>query len=93
LTDSLKIRFRHDWHMRWPHFNFADFDCGISSDRQVKHVILKGGQYNLAEGKKSSLTASLAQAAVALELTTNCLESLTAYAQNLKSMAPLWQSV
>ena len=66
--------------MRWPHFNFADFDCGISSERQVKHVTLPGSQYNLAAGKKSSLTASLAQAAVALELTTNFLGSLTAYA-------------
>ena len=45
MTESLKIRFKQEWHIRWPHFNFADLDLGISSDKHVKHSTLFHNQY------------------------------------------------
>jgi len=40
VTESLNIRFKQEWHIRWPHFSFADLDRGTSSERQVKHSTL-----------------------------------------------------
>jgi len=40
VTESLKIRRRQEWHIRWPHFSFADLCRGISSDRHVRHSTL-----------------------------------------------------
>ena len=40
VTDIVKMRRRQVWHMRWPQASFADFDIGISSDRQVRHWTL-----------------------------------------------------
>lgn len=40
VIESLKIRFKQELHIRCPHFNLADLDFGISSERHVKHSIL-----------------------------------------------------
>lgn len=40
VTDMMKIRFKHAWHIRCEHRSFADLLTGISSDRQARHVIL-----------------------------------------------------
>src|SRR5215469_10763268 len=38
-----KMRLRQEWHMRWPHSSLADFEAGMSSDKQIVHVTTRGG--------------------------------------------------
>lgn len=54
--------------MRWPHFNFADFDCGISSDRQVKHVTSLSGSSCCGAGVNHQLPRKLDRLCVELEI-------------------------
>lgn len=37
LMDMLKMRLRHEWHIRWVHGSLADSELGMSSEPQVRH--------------------------------------------------------
>ena len=45
------MRLRQGWHMRWPHSSSADFDRGMSSDRQVVHVTARCGTFDAGGGE------------------------------------------
>jgi hypothetical protein len=55
-VERRKIRLRQAWHIRWPHSSFADFEAGMSSDRQVVHVTSRCGNFfEVGEGALKSV--------------------------------------
>jgi hypothetical protein len=41
LMDMVKMRRRHELHIRWPHGNLADRDRGTSSEPHVRHSAVR----------------------------------------------------
>lgn len=39
--DMVKMRRRHELHIRWPHGNLADLDTGTSSEPHVRHSAVR----------------------------------------------------
>lgn len=54
VTDMVKIRFKHEWHMRWPQESFAVRKTGTSSAPQVRQSTTLG----FAGGEERNMEAS-----------------------------------
>lgn len=79
MIESLKIRFKHEWHIRCPHFSLADLDLGMSSDKHVRHSTLATVSLKYEPGSRIAPTISLVPGVLVRRARRNFRENLTAW--------------